>query len=126
MERQDRVTKALREHGAFFAFSDEQFDEQKVEGTKYASLGSGIICPNANVTQFVKDLKKSGKQRIKEDLAKNTKSQIIQRELANHEASYTGEIDDTIDALKGYGISDEEVAAEYKIYFAHQCEHNLI
>ena len=45
------------------------------------------------------------------------KKELIQYELGNHEAQITGDISDTVDALEGYGITREEVQAEYKEYF---------
>ncbi|WP_456303359.1 DUF7659 family protein, partial [Vibrio lentus] len=41
------------EAGAFFAFSNKQFDEAKKEGVKYASLGMGLICPVDNAKQLM-------------------------------------------------------------------------
>jgi hypothetical protein len=39
---ENKQTKALNKAGAFFAFSNEQFDKAKKEGIKYISLGAGL------------------------------------------------------------------------------------
>lgn len=55
-KKEDKVGLAMKKHGAFFAFGDKQFEERKVDGVKYASLGMGIICPVDNYKELVKDL----------------------------------------------------------------------
>ena len=44
----DYLTPILEANGAFFAFSQSQFDEQKKEGVIYVSMGAGLICPKEN------------------------------------------------------------------------------
>lgn len=55
-KKEDRVGEAMAKLGAFFAFGNAQFDEKKVEGVKYASLGMGIICPLDKVDELAKEL----------------------------------------------------------------------
>lgn len=113
------LTSILEKHKAFFAFSQKQFDEAKTDGVEYVSMGSGLICPKDNSKQLYEDIKADNKRVIDEDLANNSKKDIIWRELANYEAHISNSIDDTVDALEGYGISKAEVAEEYKAYFEH-------
>ncbi|MBD3612944.1 MAG: hypothetical protein HUJ13_11160 [Hydrogenovibrio crunogenus] len=119
------LTSILEKHQAFFAFGQHQFDEKKQEGIEYVSMGAGLICPKDNAKQLYQDMKADNQRVIEEDLAKNSRKDIIWRELANHEAQITNSIDDTVDALDGYGISEAEIAEEYKVYFAHCVEHDL-
>ncbi len=123
--KQDRITIALKKHGGFFAFSNEQFDEQKKEGVKYSSLGSGLIVPKVNADELIKDINTATDLNIEDDLTRNTKTEIILRELANHEAQITGSITDTVEALKGYDITREEVQAEFRGYLDNCIEHNV-
>lgn len=123
--KRDRVGEALEKHKAFFAFSNDQFNEQKVDGVKYISLGSGLIAPKETYKQLIKDINNAGDDNIKADLDANTKKEIIHRELANHEAQITGDIDDTVRALGGYGITREEIQKEFSSYMDHCLEHDL-
>lgn len=102
-------TKLFNETGAFFAFSKKQFDEQKKEGVIYTDAGAGCICPTDKVKMLVDGLESIHKAGIAQDIAENGIDKIIARELANYEAYYTYEIDDTVDALEDYGITREQV-----------------
>jgi len=114
--KRDRTGEALKKHKAFFAFSNKQFDKQKEEGVKYISLGAGLIAPKETYKQLIKDMNHASKDTITDDLNTNGKKKIIHRELANHEASYTYSIDQTVDALEGYGITREDVQSEFGEY----------
>jgi hypothetical protein len=114
---EDKMSATFKKHGAFFAFSGSQFEEGKVEGVKYMSLGAGLICPVDNAEACAEEIESNGKSRISEDLADNTKKEIIWRELANHEAQITYCTDSTFDALEGYGITREEIQAEFSAYY---------
>ena len=59
------------------------------------------------------------------DLAENGRREIIWRELASHEAQLTLDITSTADALEGYGITREEVAAEWDAYLRHCVENDF-
>ena len=50
----DYLTPILEANGAFFAFSQSQFDEQKKEGVIYVSMGAGLICPKENAENALK------------------------------------------------------------------------
>ena len=41
----EKQTALFNRTNSFFAFGDKQFQEQRKEGVKYASLGNGLICP---------------------------------------------------------------------------------
>ena len=102
-------TKAFDKAGAFFAFGDKQLEEQKKEGVKYLSMGMGLVCPADNCKELAATLKSVHIAGMKQDMEENGKENIIKRELSNHEAYYTYEIEDTVDALKCYGITAEEI-----------------
>ncbi|CAK1904773.1 BCTnown [Vibrio crassostreae] len=106
---QDKQTQAFNEAGAFFAFSNKQFDGAKKEGVKYASLGMGLICPVGNAKQLMIRLDSIAQEGIAEDIEENGKKAIIRRELFNHECFYTNDICDCVEKLEGYGISYDEV-----------------
>ncbi|CAK3013825.1 BCTnown [Vibrio crassostreae] len=106
---QDKQTQAFNEAGAFFAFSNKQFDEAKKEGVKYASLGMSLICPVDNTKQLMTRLDSIAQEGIAEDIEENGKKAIIRRELFNHECFYTNDICDCVEKLEGYGIFYDEV-----------------
>lgn len=106
---QQGVTDLLNKYGAFFAFSDSQLNEHKKEGVEYVSCGMGLICPKEFAMNMMKGLKENAEKARAEDIAENGKENIIIRELANHEAYYTGDIEQTYDAVKSYGFTEDEV-----------------
>lgn len=65
----------------------------------------------------MKELGEIHKKAREVDLDQNSRKEIIHRELANYECQIVGDIDDAVDALKSYGITREEVAAEYDEFF---------
>lgn len=109
----EKLTELFNNTGSFFAFSTEQFNEQKKEGIKYISCGAGLICPKDNIEEFKTRYKKLNKDAIKQDLIDNGKENIIIRELYNYECFYIGEISDAVKALKKYGIKENEIQEVY-------------
>jgi len=112
---EEATTKALRKAGAFFAFSDKQFNEQAGgrDIKDYCSIGMGLICPKDTATELSKDLNAGMQAGIKQDIAENGLEAIIKRELENHEASYTGSIENTVEALGAYPITEAEILAVF-------------
>lgn len=107
--KEEAQTDLLNQTGAFFAFSQEQFDEQKVAGTKYVALSFGLIAPKDKVDELLDGLKKIHDQAIQQDIRENGKEAIIKRELNNYECYYTFDLTDAINALKDYGYTKEEI-----------------
>ena len=111
----DKNSKLFKETGTFFAFSNEQFKEQMKEGRKYVDMGGGMITEKGNEEKLVKGLNKNYKEGIKQDLKENGKEKVILRELQNHEAFYTGEIEEAVETLKDYpGITKEDIMKSYR------------
>jgi hypothetical protein len=111
---QERQTAAFDKAGAFFAFSREQFDKSKVEGVKYVNLDMGLICPKENAATLLKELDDIYRESIQQDIAENGLNAIIQRELSNHEAYYTRNIDSTVDALADYPVTFDDIMKVFK------------
>jgi hypothetical protein len=108
-------TILFKNTGLIFAFSMEQFNAEKVEGIKYVNLGHGMICPKENVETLTEGLEKIKIEGVKQDIEENGKEAIIKRELWNHEAFYTYELDDTLESLKKYGFTYEDVQAVFNV-----------
>jgi hypothetical protein len=107
------TTKLLNDCGAFYAFGTKQFDEQKREGITYVSMGAGLICPKENADRIFDGVNGILAAGIAADLKENGKDGIIRRELANHEAYYTGDIGPTVAVLTAYGFTPDEIMAVY-------------
>lgn len=114
---QHRMSKLFEDNGAFFAFSDSRFEEQRnkdIPRSEYCSMLGGLCVPKANskaVLLGVAEITKSG---IDEDIKENGIVGIIKRELNNHEAYYTGDISSTVDALKAYGLTAEQIMKVFR------------
>ena len=113
----DKQTEAFNKHGAFFAFSNKQLDEHKIDGVDYVSLGAGLIAPKDNAESLVNDLDSIYKTAIKQDIEENGIKDIIWRELANHECQITYDYSEVTNKLQDYGITEEQIKAEWPAYF---------
>lgn len=111
---EDAISETMKKHGAFYAFSTSQFNENKVEGVTYIQTGSGMLVPKENIKVLIEEMNKIYEDGIKQDMAENGLVAIIKRELSNYECYYSGEIEDAVDALKEYGITYEQVENVYK------------
>jgi len=111
--QQDKLSELFKKCGLFFAFSNQQFEEQKKElepGDEYINAGSGAILPKSKVKEYIdgmKEINRWYKAAIKDGGAGLRREKILY-ELNNHEAFYVYDIEDTMMAL-GEGYSHEEV-----------------
>lgn len=116
-------TEALNAAGAFFAFSNEQFDAKKKEGTKYYRMGAGLICPKDTADQLVENLYNIALEGIKKDMEENGKAAIIRRELFNHECQISMDYSDCVRKLEDYPITEEEIKKAFPA-FMQECVDN--
>jgi len=110
----EKQTLAFNRADAFFAFSDKQFEEAKKEGIKYVSLGAGLICNSTKAKTLTQELDTIYTEAIQEDVQDNGMRSVIDRELANHEAYYTRDIESTVEALKDYPCTIEEILKVFR------------
>jgi hypothetical protein len=114
-EQLKKVDELIKEVGMFFAFSTQQFEANKTplkEGDKYISVGAGGYMPKSQYKNWLDGCDRVDEwysQAIKQNKARRTN---IAYELANHEAYYTGAIDQTLEAL-GPGYTAEEVLSVF-------------
>lgn len=110
----ERATSmAIENAGAFWAFGQDQFNEQKKECVKYSNCGAGLVCPTENVAALRERLKKITSAAVKRDLKENGVKGVVLRELSNHECGYTGDIEPAVAALAIYGIERDEIRKLY-------------
>lgn len=110
---ENKQTAAFNQFGAFFAFSDSQFNEKAIKCFKYASLGSGLIAPVGNAKPLYEALETIHTEAMAQDVSENGIKAIIRRELANHECQITCDYSDALDKLEPYGITESQVKAEW-------------
>ena len=99
---QKAQTEALNKAGAFFAFGQKQFDEQKKEGVKYTALHGGLICPSKNVDQLLSDLDRALENGIRQDVKENGFNAIVRREYFNYETQISMDNYNVIVMLSDY------------------------
>lgn len=115
MARQSKHSEAMRSYGVFWAFSNQQFEENKThlaEGDKYVSIGMGGYMPKSQVLGYQKALEEIATWFQTHVDALNLREAYILYELHNHEAFYVGEIEDTLAAL-GPNYTMQEVKDVY-------------
>jgi hypothetical protein len=101
--KEKRTNDLLAECSVFFAFSTEQFHENKTqlqEGEKYVRIGAGGYMPKSKVQVFdegIKIINKWYKDEV--SLSKLNESDILY-ELNNYECFYTGDVSDAYNELK--------------------------
>lgn len=116
-EAQEKYSALNDECGLFWAFSNEQFAEGKKknpvkEGERYTSIGSGGYLPSKNVDKWLKGMKAIEAWQ-KAEIKKAKTEEVILYELNNHEAFYTGTIEDAMPVLADLGYTEEQVKAVY-------------
>lgn len=105
------------------AFGNEQFKEmmekwglKEKDTDKIISLGAGAFIRKADKEAFL-DLNRRHTAQLKEAIAADETGegfiyQMFYYELANHEYGYTGDLEDTLDAL---GYTAEEINADERL-----------
>ena len=112
---ESETTKLFAATGAFFAFSKEQFYEQKTDGIRYVTLGAGMVAPKEDAGRLVEELGRIHSAGIAADVKENGIKAVIRRELFNYECFLTMDISDCCDALIDYpGITRASVLKVYR------------
>lgn len=118
---EEAQTALFKKYGVFFAFSSKQFMEQHTEGVTYVSMGAGMYAPKEHGDAVHKELGEIYKAGIKQDVEENGIHAITERELANHEVYWTGDITPAADALEDYPGIDH--AYIYRVHNETYCKH---
>lgn len=116
----DLISEAIENNGAFFAFSDKQFEESQKPNTKYMNMGAGLICPSNNAMKLKNEIDAIIKNKIQKELQEHTPEYIIEKTLCDYECYYTGDVSDAVDSLKANNITREQIE---KIYFKTKEKH---
>lgn len=126
---QKRHQKEVDEFPIYFAFGNEQFDElvnrlnlskdkdsENYFGKRLVKAFAGGLVLKEDATRLV-DMLKRHKAEMNEQIAADKTGkgfiyQMFRYELNNHEYGYTGETEDTLEAL---GFSEEEIDADPRL-----------
>ncbi|MFY2508853.1 DUF7659 family protein [Vibrio pectenicida] len=106
---QDKLRTVFKDMGAFFAFSNRQFNEARQEGVEYVALDAGLVVPKGNEQETLARLEQINKEAVSAFLKDHDKESIILDSLRNYECFYTGDISDCVDEMKGFNITEQEV-----------------
>ena len=98
----EKQSKLFEKTGAFFAFSQKQYDEQFKTGIVYVDMGRGMICPKQNASKLINGLQKILTESIEADVTENGVEAIIRREYFNYESQLSGCTEDAFNALREY------------------------
>lgn len=120
--KEKKVTELMEKCGLFFAFNDEQFNENKTpleQGEKYVHIGAGGYMPKSKVALFESEMKKINSWKAKEVKKSKQEETEILYELNNYECFYTGDIEDALPALlPNYSI--EKITAVFNFHQRNQ------
>lgn len=105
-EYDDTYNKELNKTGVFWAFSNDQFNENKTHkdalDNEYIHVGIGGYIHKSNKEKF-DDFKKNIVPKLKKDfISKINMDDLIRFELNNHECYYTGDFSEVIDIVNSY------------------------
>lgn len=108
------ISIALKDNGAFYAFSNVQLEEQRQPDVTYVRAPGGLIVPKDNVDSLFTQMDNAIKAGIAARLFDHKIDDIIAYELGNYECYYTGDIQDAVDALQAYDVTYEQVHEVFK------------
>lgn len=114
----DNLNAIMDQHQVFWAFSQEQLEQGKAkigitDNKELTSIGAGGFMPKAKADSLFLAIEQENK-RYKKELrqAKEAKEQAISYELNNHEAYYTGRIDEVVELFAGL-YTQKDILAVY-------------
>ncbi len=112
-----KINDLLTTNGAFFAFTEQQYNAEALPGVEYKRLYAGMLCPSGNVKIVMNGLDSLSHEKTEYELANNSIKTIIWDSLANYESQITGDYSDAIEALKPYGITEDDIKKEWPAYY---------
>ena len=125
-----RYNEELNKTGIFFAFSNEQFHQNKIpkeaQDNEFISCGMGMFIHKSNKSNLDHFFEITEKELKKELLSKTTIEEMIQYELINQECYYTEEPFEIIDLIKDYyqETPEEEIKKKIETIYSKNYEKN--
>ena len=112
-----KINDLLTANGAFFAFTEQQYNDEALPGVEYKRLYAGMLCPSDNAKTVMLGLNSLSNEKIQYELSNNSINTIIWDALANYECQISGDYSDAIEALKMYGITETDIKKEWPAYY---------
>ena len=112
-----KINELLTKNGVFFAFTEQQYNDEALPGIEYKRLYAGMLCPSDNVKTVMNGLDSLSDEKTDFELANNSLKAIIWDSLANYECQISGDYSDAIEALKRYGITEADIKTEWPAYY---------
>jgi hydroxymethylpyrimidine pyrophosphatase-like HAD family hydrolase len=97
-----KTAELFKNNGAFFAYSNKQFNEQKKEGIEYVNILGGLIGPKDKAKFILSEMERLYDESVIEHVKNETPEKIISYEYFNHETQLTGDINTIIDLFSEY------------------------
>lgn len=98
----EKISELLKLNGAFFCFSQKQFEESKKENIIYKNLQGGLICPKENAETLNNKIDEIYTNALHEQVKEFSPQRIIQYQYFNHETQITGDIENIKNILSEY------------------------
>ncbi len=125
--KHDEQTKIIKNNGAFFAFNDQQFKEQKKQNIIYVNMGVGLICPKNNAKTLKKELDDLNKKAIKKQMETQSIKDIVFKNCFNYELQYSfNGFEQLKEILQDYPIKETQLSLYYNQFIDHCVNNDLI
>lgn len=126
-EYDKKVNLELSNTGIFYAFSKEQFNQNKpikdASDTDYLSIGYGAYIHKKDKSKLDKYFNEIAPRLRQELVSKVSIEDFIYYELINHECYYTGDYTEILEVLKPFykDISDADMLDKIKdVYYKYK------
>ena len=118
-------TKMFDKYNVFFAFGSIESSDKYVEGVEYVSMGHGMICPKEHAQTVLEEMTAGYDNAIEARIKDYGIDRIIQYELGNYESQISMDYDDAFRVLQDYGVTEEKMIEQFRIYMDYCREHDL-
>ena len=112
-----KINDLLTANGAFFAFTEQQYNDEALPDVEYKRLYAGMLCPSDNVKTVMLGLDSLSDEKTQYELSNNSLKTIIWDSLANYECQISGDYREACEALKPYGITEDQIKTEWPSYY---------
>lgn len=101
-EQQEKVSAMIETQGVIFAFSKEQFEENRKEGVVYVNFGRGMLVPRTNIERIKQESDRLHREAQEEFRQWVPMNDYILYELNNYEVFYTGDTSEILETVQMY------------------------
>lgn len=99
-EHQEQHAAMLKSLGIFFAFDEEQFQEQKQDGVEYCCTDYGMIIPKHKMEEYKSKSREISDKYNKEIAQLFGLDKFIADTLENQETYYSGDLEEALEIVQ--------------------------